>query len=161
MTITQKISKPDLESDKLIIEQWKTVISVQMHFNEMISRIRQVAATVGFGGTAYILSKPNDSLEVMFSLHSIGFTNKSMLFISLLIFIISIGLLDMFYFFRMLVSSVDIAKKTESDFDLPVKLTTYISKNTTKSQALLPVYFLYLCIVALNAVFLFYSLNII
>ena len=157
-----KLEVKNLSDDqkKLIIEQWKTVISVQMHFNEMISRIRQVAATVGFGGTAYILSKPNDSLEVMFSLNSIGFTNKSMLFISLLIFIISIGLLDRFYFFKMLVSSVDIAKKTEFDFDLPVKLTTSISRNTTKNQAVLPVYFLYSCIVVLNLVFFIYSLKV-
>ena len=99
------------DQKKLIIEQWKTVISVQMHFNEMISRIRQVAATVGFGGTAYILSKPNDSLEVMFSLNSIGFTNKSMLFISLLIFIISIGLLDRFYFLKCLCHQLILQKK--------------------------------------------------
>ena len=108
-------SKPS-DDLKLIIEQWKTVISVQMHFNDMIAKIRQVAATVGFGGTAYIITKSSDNFEIAFSIYIIEFTNKSILFIALFIFIISILLVDRFYYFKMLISSVDLAKAQEEKF---------------------------------------------
>lgn len=91
---------------ELMLEEWKTVIQTQMHFNDMIMRMRTTGVTIVlafFGAAAISLQYENIYLTICdFSFHAA-------------VLIISCGLgmlggvfvLDYFYYYKMLLGAVE------------------------------------------------------
>ncbi len=94
-----------IEETKLILEEWKTVIETQMHFNDMIMRMRTTGVSIVlavFGAAAYSLQYNKLYLTICgYSFHAA-------------VFVLAFGLamlagvfgLDYFYYYRMLVGAV-------------------------------------------------------
>jgi len=97
--------KNSIEGIKLILEEWKTVIKTQMHFNDMIMRMRTTGVSVVlavFGAAAYSLRY--DQLYLTIWGHSL---HASVLVIAFgLGMLIGIFGLDYFYYYKMLLGAV-------------------------------------------------------
>ena len=93
------------EETKLILEEWKTVIQTQMHFNDMLMKMRTTAVSVVlavFGAAAYSLQYDKLYLTISsYSFHA-----------SVLIMVFGLGMLagvfslDYFYYYKMLLGAV-------------------------------------------------------
>lgn len=109
------------------IELWKKVIEVQQHFNEIAMRIRNAAFSV-FGAflvfSGYIFK---ESISVKIWSHNVPLPS-----IILFLAIFPLGgffFMDRFWYHRLLVGSVNEAKKIEHELDnlgINIKLTTNI-----------------------------------
>jgi hypothetical protein len=93
------------EETKLILEEWKTVIQTQMHFNDMIVRMRTTGVSIVlavFGAAAYSLQYGRLLLTICgYSFHA-----------SVLVILFGLGMLvgvfglDYFYYYKMLLGTV-------------------------------------------------------
>jgi len=98
-------NKKSTEETKLILEEWKTVIQTQMHFNEMLMKMRTTGVSIVlavFGAAAYSLQYEKLFLTICgYSFHAsvlvIAF-GLSMLF--------GVFGLDYFYYYKMLIGAV-------------------------------------------------------
>jgi hypothetical protein len=95
----------DIEETKLILEEWKTVIGTQMHFNDMIMRMRTTGVSIVlavFGAAAYSLQY--DKLYLTINAYSFH--------VAVLIIAFGLGMLvgvfglDYFYYYKMLLGAV-------------------------------------------------------
>ena len=93
------------EETRVILEEWKTVVQTQMHFNEMLMRMRTTSVSIVlavFGAAAYSLQF--DKLYLTIS----GYTFHA----SVLIMAFGLGILmavfflDYFYYYKMLLGAV-------------------------------------------------------
>jgi len=94
------------EEIKIILEEWKTVIQTQMHFNDMIMKIRTTGISIVlsvFGAAAYSLQFDKLYLQVFgFSFHG------AVPIVSFgLVMMFSIFIIDYFYYFKMLLGAVE------------------------------------------------------
>jgi len=97
--------KNSLAETRLILEEWKTVIQTQMHFNDMIMRMRTTGVSIVlavFGASAYSLQYEKLYLTISdYSFHA-----------SVLVILFGLGMLagvfclDYFYYYRMLLGAV-------------------------------------------------------
>ena len=90
---------------KLILEEWKTVVQTQMHFNDMIMRVRTTGVSVVlavFGAAAYSLQYDKLILTICnYSFHA------SVLVIAFgLAMLLGVFGLDYFYYYKMLLGAV-------------------------------------------------------
>jgi len=88
-----------------LLEEWKTVIQTQMHFNEMILRLRGMGiatVTAIFGAAAYSLQFEKIILHVK------GYTFQAAIIIVFfaLTLLLAIFILDYFYYFKLLLGAV-------------------------------------------------------
>ena len=95
-----------MEETKLILEEWKTVIQTQMHFNDMIMKMRTTGVTIilaFFGAAAISLQYANLYLTICnFSFHA-----SVLIIICGLVMLSGIFVLDYFYYFKMLLGAVE------------------------------------------------------
>lgn len=93
------------DETKLILDEWKTVIETQMHFNEMIMTMRTTSVSVVlavFSAAAY-------SLQFNMFIN-IGIKNVHVAFFIVLFGIfmhIGIFVIDYFYYYKMLLGAVE------------------------------------------------------
>ena len=112
----QPSPKIELEQLPHIIEEWKIVIKTQMHFNDLLIKVRTATLTVAlavFGAAGYsILSKDTIPLTI----DQISWTFHPSIFIisSGIIILISMFMIDYKYYFPMLKGAV----KRGYEFDL-------------------------------------------
>ena len=101
MTITED----DLEKTKLVIEEWKIVIDVQMHFNDMLMRLRTtgISIVLAFFGAASI-SLQYSQIYLIFKYFS--FHASVLIIASGLVLLTSVFVLDYFYYYKMLIGAV-------------------------------------------------------
>jgi hypothetical protein len=94
-----------IEGTKLILEEWKIVIQTQMHFNDMIMKMRTTGVSIVlavFGAAAYSLQY--DKLMLTICGHSFH--------ASVLVILFGLGMLigvfglDYFYYYKMLLGAV-------------------------------------------------------
>lgn len=98
-------NKNSTEETKLILEEWKTVIQTQMHFNDMIMKMRTTGVSIVlavFGASAYSLQYDELILTICnYSFHA-----------SVLVIAFGLGMLvgvfglDYFYYYKMLIGAV-------------------------------------------------------
>lgn len=130
------------EEAEVLLDEWKTVIGVQMHFNEMIVRMRTTGLSVVigvYGAAALSISQFPRKFLVGFA-HPFHPSAAILLFGLLLL--LSIFALDYLYYFRMLVASVEqgeqldrqMRPRTLSGVHL-FGLTTLISTRVTRGRA--------------------------
>lgn len=99
-------SESVIEKTKLILEEWKTVIETQMHFNDMLMRLRTtgISIVLAFFGAASI-SLQYSQLYLNFTYFS--FHAAVLIIASGLVLLSSIFVLDYFYYYKMLLGAVE------------------------------------------------------
>ena len=118
-TVTEKLSENSSKiSDNdfsLIVEEWKTVVKTQMHFNEMIMKIRAGIVSIVyavFGAAAYALQFKELWTEIHgMKLHaSFGLVGVG------IIILVGIFVLDYKYYYRMLIGATRRADEIAEEF---------------------------------------------
>jgi len=97
--------KNSIEETKLILQEWKVVIRTQMHFNDMIMKMRTTGVSIVvavFSAAAYSLQYDELYLTICgYSFHA-----------SVLVILFGLGMLvgvfglDYFYYYKMLLGAV-------------------------------------------------------
>lgn len=93
------------EEVKIVLEEWKVVIQTQMHFNEMIMKMRTTAVSVVltiFGAAAYSLQHPNLNLNI----RSQNFHASVLIVFLGVAMLCSVFILDYCYYNKMLIGAV-------------------------------------------------------
>lgn len=134
-----KISGDDDLILKYYIEEWKTVIQTQMHFNDLIIRFRSITLTAfaSFIAGIFVIQKTtNISLKDLLAVILI-----------VLIFWVTVGILDFFYYFRLLLGAVSQGLKfDQSEYFKKMGLfglTTNISNHIHPPASRLLIFFYY------------------
>jgi len=135
---------------KVFLEQWKAVIDVQMHFNEIILRMRTTGVSVViavYGAAALSIGQfPWKFLDVFdYRVHP----SAAILAFGLLL-LMSILAVDYFYYYRLLVASVEMGERLDKQMEgrtfsgVPfLGLTTLISTRVTRWRARLTLWLFY------------------
>ncbi|CAN7340792.1 hypothetical protein [Bosea sp. LjRoot237] len=141
-------------------DQWSSVIRVQIHFNEAIQRTRQLTATAvvaAYGATlAYFVANSSRLLFVPWIRMEVHIASP--LIILAFVFLLVGYILDRFYYFRMLMAAVKAAADAETEFDLPIKLSSNIMKRVKPYQADFLIAVFYLSAVGVG-VFILWAIN--
>jgi len=122
------------EETKLVLEEWKTVIQTQMHFNDMIMKMRTTGVTTVlafFGAASISLQYANLYLTIFnFSFHA-----SILIIASGLVLLFAIFVLDYFYYYKMLLGAVERGYQIDQAYEKKLidgtkmfGLTTEISK---------------------------------
>jgi len=95
-----------IEKTKLVLEEWKTVIETQMHFNDMIMRLRTtgISIVLAFFGAASISLQ---YAQLCLTICSFSFHAAVLIIASGLVLLISIFVLDYGYYYKMLLGAVE------------------------------------------------------
>lgn len=95
-----------LEKTKLVLEEWKTVIETQMHFNDMIMRLRTtgISIVLAFFGAA---SLSLQYAQLYLTIFNFNFHAAALIIASGLVLLLSIFVLDYCYYYRMLLGAVE------------------------------------------------------
>jgi nitrate reductase gamma subunit len=129
---------------KFLIEEWKTVIETQIHFNEMIIRARTTGVSVVmavYGAAALSLGQYPDKFMNAFG---------SQFHVSAAIILFGISLLagifcmDYFYYYRLLLGAVERGEEIDKAYQgytvgttRLFGMTTLISKKVSKRRAII------------------------
>ena len=134
------------EKDKLNhdLEVWKVALDTQMHFNDLIIKMRTAVISINLGvfGTAAICLRDSTLRVDFLGSHHISFV---VLMVGLF-FLIGQGIIDYFYYFKLLLGSVKFTESIDNKYkenDL-FGLTNSISKeiNPCWSKFILFVYYI-------------------
>ena len=157
--------KSDFDDEyKFLLEEFKICVNVQMHFNDMLLKIRTLVITFIisiFGTAAFLLSQ-----DLYFNIFN--FPLHSSVFIILFGIVLSLGIciLDYFYYYKMLIGAVqrsyDIKEKFEENknnplelFKLPIEVRDAIGKEGKSKNFVLIFYGL---IIAIGVVFILFTI---
>ena len=137
-------------------EEWKKVIDVQMHFNDMLMRLRQIgiSAVIAVFGAAAVAFRFNQFLNI----RSLRINIAAPMIIFGLGLLAGTWYLDHKYYFQMLIASVEKGQAIDEEvFNKNGKkgLTTTISQQINKEDASLAVDVFYLIPLFLGIAFLF------
>lgn len=132
----------------LMMEQWKTAISVQTHFNDLLMRIR----TFGLTAVVVILGTAAGIWKLKLAEGKIDLYILIGLFVLGEILLISLFVVDVFYYYRLLCAAVDHVLKIDKEFkNLKMEgtlqlfgMTQDIATKVTKRRATFCLYFFYL-----------------
>ena len=121
------------------VEYWKQAISIQIHFNDMCIRTRWLCLTAvaTLLAAAAAAEKENIAFRLPFQ-YSISLPSV-LLLISLLVLTAS-WFLDIHYYYRMLIASIEYAESVEKQMltDLRIEgdgVSGYISKEISRQRA--------------------------
>ncbi len=141
-----------------LIDEWEKVIEVQIHFNDLIVKNRQIIMTAVltvFGAAAFSLQFPNLILEI-FAVHFHAAVAIILFGLGLLL---SMYFLDYYYYFRLLLGAVDRGEaierllRTRSSNQLG-GLTISISQAVKRKTAERTLFWFYLIPLILGLLFL-------
>ena len=132
-------------SKEPLIQQWKTVVDAQMHFNDMILRTRALGITVVigvYGAAAALASRPPQAAVAITG----KLTNVSSMIICLgLALLVSIFLLDYCYYYKLLLGVVERGEQLERElssrgaaqpqetFSLTLHLSTCVGRRRARN----------------------------
>jgi len=141
------------------IDEWKTVIDAQMHFNEMILRTRSIGSSVilaAYGAAAVSVAQyPNDRLPILGHCVHVGVV--VMLFALCLLG--SIFLLDYCYYYRLLLGAVERGEAIEKGLPEATRLTTNLSECVSRLGARNVIWAFYGIPAAAGLIFFVYMLH--
>lgn len=104
------------DGTKLILDEWKTVIDTQMHFNEMIMKMRTTSVSVilaVFSAAAYSLQ-----YDVMIPIYYVGEKHVAFFIVLFgLVMLFAIFILDYFYYFKMLLGAVERGYQIDKSYE--------------------------------------------
>lgn len=114
-----------------LVDQWKTVINVQMHFNEMLQRIRLLGLPAALTVMAGAALAAKESVAFRVGAHQLSLACPVQLCAVLLI----LGLMFFeAYFYALLLGAVEVGERIESTSGF-VPLTTAISRKVPRDWA--------------------------
>jgi len=159
----KKENEITIEETKIILEEWKTVINTQMHFNEMIIRARTMGVSVVmavYGAAALAFGQyPEKFIRLSGSQYHVS--AAIILFgICLLLVIFS---MDIFYYYRLLLGAVERGEQIDRAFQKRniegttlFGMTTLISNKVSKCRATFLIVIFYLIPFAIGILSLIY-----
>jgi len=118
---------------KHIREVWKVALDTQMHFNDLLIRMRTTVISIilaVFGASALALRELNAPFIEVFKLKI--HLSSIVLFIGI-IFLIGQFLIDRFYYFKLLLGSVTFTDKIDKKFENNDKIMFGLTKEINKS----------------------------
>jgi len=131
-----------VEERKLIVEEWKTVIQTQMHFNEMIMRARSTGVSVViavYGAAAIAFGQYPDRGLILCGYR---FHVSAPILLFGLFLLLAIFVLDYFYYYQLLIGSVERGRQIDEAFRMvPIAgsrlfgLTSEIANRVSLSRA--------------------------
>lgn len=136
MSVDDKLASERLRGR---VEYWKQISSIQIHFNDMCIRTRWLGLTAiaTLVGAAALAAKEDIKFRLPLD-WSIGLTSVLML-ISLMLLIV-LWFLDIHYYYKMLIASVEygerLEKKILSDLQSDdVGINSHLSSNISRNRA--------------------------
>lgn len=137
----QSVSPAAIDTDRLAaVQHWRTLIDTQMHFNDMLLRTRSVGISIViavFGAAAVSTAQYPDRL-----INLPGFTVHVAAIVILfgLMLLVSVFVLDYFYYYRMLLAVVRRAEEMEAESRLPgepieFSLSSCVSREVSRARA--------------------------
>lgn len=108
-------NKNTTEETRLILEEWKTVIQTQMHFNDMLMRMRTTGVSIAlavFGAAAYSLQYDKLYLRI----GNISFHASVLIIAFGLGMLVGVFCLDYFYYYKMLLGAVQRADEIDQAY---------------------------------------------
>jgi hypothetical protein len=147
-----------------LVEQWKTIIAVQMHFNDMIIRTRTLGVTVVvavYGAAAASIGQyPKQYIEVLGNAFHI-----SILGILLgILLLASVFIIDKFYYYKLLIGTVEKAEQLEHELN-PIEIkgktqsagiTIFLTEKVSRRMANIIIIIFYGLAFAFGIMFLLY-----
>lgn len=115
------------ELDEKTFKIWKESIDVQMHFNELIMRNRITVSSIIVVAIGAALSLLKLGVKIDIS-DTKSFMIGDLVAILAFFALVSYGLLDIFYYFRLLLGSVEFTEKMELEYE-KLGLTSSITKS--------------------------------
>ena len=116
-----------LKERELIFSAWKSVVEVQMHFNDMLMRVRNLALTLLLA----VFGAATLSLQYDIYVESFGYNTHiaTMLLLAGLAGWIGVGLFDWGYYHRLLIGAVRKSTEIEDAYknDIIFGITNYIT----------------------------------
>jgi hypothetical protein len=143
---------PGIGEDKarmlqIIQNEWRTIIETQMHFNDLIIRLRSIAITA-------LTTLIGASLAII-KIGNLQGTSAVIVFLTPWLLWLVVFVLDFFYYHRLLMGSVHAAYKFDENQDLKslglFGLTTSITRSVTppSSRWMIVIYYLVPTIIAI------------
>jgi hypothetical protein len=135
------MSEITTEKTKMYFEEYKLAIETQVHFNELLLKLRSfgITAVIAIFGYAVQSTKPQIIIACGIAL------------------LIVLACVDLLYFFQLLLGAVD--RSTEIEEKIPVKLTGAINKRVCKIKAWAVLIRFYVLIL-IGGIILFFIVNI-
>jgi hypothetical protein len=126
----------EIQKAKLLLEEWKTTVDVQMHFNDMLMRLRTTGISIVlafFGAASISLQYSQLYLQsTYFSFHA-----AVLIISSGLVLLVSVFVLDYFYYYKMLLGSVERGYQIDKLFsEKPLSELTMMGMSTEISRAI-------------------------
>ncbi|MBI4262478.1 hypothetical protein HY624_03060 [Candidatus Uhrbacteria bacterium] len=145
--------------DAQVVAQWQTIISTQMHFNEMILQTRAIGSSVvlaAYGAAAVTLGQyPNEYVTIFDQL--IHISGGIICFALTLLF--SIFLMDVTYYYRLLLGVVQIGSNFEKNNPSLVATTTLLGERVSLWSANFVVIIFYVIPFSVGGLSLWYVLT--
>jgi hypothetical protein len=141
------------------VDQWTTVIGTAMHFNEMLFSSRSLLASVmlALAGAAAFSLVHLKSKEAFVGRIHVGI----MILIGGALLLICVFLIDYFYYFRLLLGSVDTAQSLEQQCPELARFTIELSERVSRAWSHIVIILFYgtifLGLIVLGFVIFFYS----
>jgi hypothetical protein len=153
----------NIEETKIILEEWKTVIKTQMHFNEMILRARTTGVSVVmavYGAAALAIAQYP---EKFIKWSCLEFHVSAAIIIFGILLLGSIFCIDFFYYYRLLMGAVEHGETIDNAFKNRTingkrlfGLTTAITNKVSKCSAQIWLIIFYAIPFAVGAISLIY-----
>lgn len=145
------------ENDR-IVAQWQTIITTQMHFNDMILRTRAIGSSVvlaAYGAAAVAIAQyPNEYLSLSGELIHVS---AFVLFFALSL-LIGIFLMDVTYYYRLLLGVVEVGATLENQNSFLVDTTNQLSRKVSLFWAHFVVFAFYAIPTVIGGISLWYVL---
>jgi hypothetical protein len=126
------------EKQQMYFEEYKLAIETQMHFNELLLKLRSFGITAVIAIFGYAVQSKNST-----SIIACG-----------IVLLIALAFVDLLYFFKLLLGAVD--RSTEIEKKIPVNLTGAITKRVSRINACLVLIVFYVLILIIGISFLVY-----
>jgi len=111
----ENLSLTEKEKLDFDLKVWKVAIDTQMHFNDLLIKMRTTVTSIilaVFGAAAIILRDSSLRVKIFDGYHHISVI---VLFVGF-IFLMGQGVVDFFYYFRLLLGSVVFTKKMDDKY---------------------------------------------
>ena len=132
----------NLGETKLVLSEWKTVITTQMHFNDMIMRTRTTGVSVVMGVYGAAALALGQYPEKFLKISKFNFHVSAAIIIFGILLLASIASLDYLYYYQMLLAAVKRGEQIDAaycdrliDGTKLFGMTTLISQKASRSRA--------------------------
>lgn len=114
--------------DDNALKEYKLAVQTQMHFNEILMKFRAFGIAVVIGVYSYAITRKDLGISI-----AGGLSSTQLLAYAGMILTVVLALIDLGYFYRLLLGAV--ARSTALEEKIPYRLTSTISSHVSKLQS--------------------------